>query len=156
PPRHQRLNPCEAELAEIKPINESVDRPNRIVFRHIIVQQGREQCALAAIAALHETCHRWPRRFTKESYHQWSFHTGWGESGHLDRATKTRMPHRTKVPRRTASPLRWWIAEHPFDCIQALHGLKTSCLAHLCIKLVVRITSARSTHVQRFVNIRRH
>jgi hypothetical protein len=30
PPRDQRLNPCEAKLAEIKPIRESVDRPNRI------------------------------------------------------------------------------------------------------------------------------
>src|SRR5206468_10261050 len=56
PPRDQRLNPCEAKRAEIKPVHESVDRANRIVFGHIIVQQGREKCALAAIAALHKPC----------------------------------------------------------------------------------------------------
>jgi hypothetical protein len=67
PARDQRLNPCEAKRAEIKPIHESVDRANRVIFDHIIVQQGWEKCALAAIAALHERVIDHPRRFIEES-----------------------------------------------------------------------------------------
>jgi hypothetical protein len=67
PARREGLNAVEAELGEIKPLDEDVDRADRIIVADIVVKHGREQRALAAIAALHKPRHRCPRRFTRGS-----------------------------------------------------------------------------------------
>ena len=52
--------PDEAELAEIEPVDENVDRAHRIVLGHVVVKQRREQRALPPINPFHKPCHRSP------------------------------------------------------------------------------------------------
>ena len=60
PARVERLDASEAELVEIEPVDEHVDRTHGIVLRHVVVEQRREQCALPAIDPFHEPCHYSP------------------------------------------------------------------------------------------------
>ena len=49
-PTHcEGLNAVEAELGEIQPIHKDIDRPDRIVLAHIVIQHRREQRALPAV-----------------------------------------------------------------------------------------------------------
>ena len=56
--RVEWLDADEAELVEIKPVHEHVDRANGVVLGHVVVEQRREQCALPAIDPFHEPDHR--------------------------------------------------------------------------------------------------
>jgi len=65
--RVEWLDPDEAELVEIEPVDEHVDRTHGIVLRHVVVEQRREQRALPAIDPFHESRSVAPRRFIGES-----------------------------------------------------------------------------------------
>src|SRR6185312_7912811 len=58
PPRVEWLNASKAELVQIEPVDEHINRTHRIVLGHVVVEQCREQRALSAINPLHESCHR--------------------------------------------------------------------------------------------------
>ncbi len=81
PSRRQRLDTAEAELSQVKLINEDIDRPDRIVIAQIVIQSLREQSALAAIITHHKARHQSPRQITEESYHPRRFHTAWVNFG---------------------------------------------------------------------------
>ena len=53
----QRRNPTKAKLAKIKTFNESINRTNRIVLGHVVVQHGWEKCALAPVNPFHIAGH---------------------------------------------------------------------------------------------------
>jgi hypothetical protein len=57
-----------AELGKIQPIDKNIDRPDRIVLTHIIVQKCGEQHALPAIYPLNKSASSDPPKFTWESY----------------------------------------------------------------------------------------
>ena len=62
-PTHcEGLNAVEAELGEIQPIHKDIDRPDRIVLAHIVIQHRREQRALPAIRPLNKALHPIPRK----------------------------------------------------------------------------------------------
>ena len=54
PPLFQRRNPPKAKPAKIKTFNESVNRTNRILLGYVVVERGREKCALAPVNPLHK------------------------------------------------------------------------------------------------------
>jgi hypothetical protein len=56
--RVEWLDADKAQLVEIKPIHEHVDRANGVVLGHVVVEHRREQCALPAIDPFHEPRHR--------------------------------------------------------------------------------------------------
>src|SRR5690348_2468652 len=62
------LDPFEAELGEIEPIDERVDRPNWIILVDPVFQTFRKQRALAAIYSLDEALHPIPPQIAMESY----------------------------------------------------------------------------------------
>src|SRR6267378_6116190 len=90
PSRRQRLDTAEAELSQVKLINEDIDRPDRIVIAQIVIQPLRKQSALAAIIAHHKARHQSPRQITEESYHPRRFHTAWVKS-RRDGSRRTRL-----------------------------------------------------------------
>jgi hypothetical protein len=79
--------PDKAELVQIKPVHEYVDRTHRIVLGYVVVQQRREQCALTAIHPFHEPRMVAPSDSPENHSIGRSFHTAW--------AIK-RLPHRNK------------------------------------------------------------
>ena len=57
-PRLEWLDANEAELIQIEPVDEHIDRTHRIVLGHVVVEQRGEQRALTAINPFHESRHR--------------------------------------------------------------------------------------------------
>src|SRR6516164_4564452 len=57
-PRLEWLDANEAELIQIEPVDEHINRTHRIVLGHVVVEQCGEQRALSAINPLHESRHR--------------------------------------------------------------------------------------------------
>jgi hypothetical protein len=52
-PRVEWLDANEAELIQIEPVDEHINRTHRIVLGHVVVEQCGEQRALNAFAAVH-------------------------------------------------------------------------------------------------------
>ena len=67
PPLVERLYVGEAELAEVEPVDERIDRTDRIVLAHIVVELRWKHSALPAIQPLDKSRHRRPRRFSVRS-----------------------------------------------------------------------------------------
>src|SRR5262245_37971389 len=56
------LDADEAELVEIEPIDEHVDRPNRVVLGDIVIEPRGEHRRLPPVDPFHKSSHRNPRR----------------------------------------------------------------------------------------------
>src|SRR5262245_32324953 len=56
------LDADEAELVEIEPIDEHVDRPNRVVLGDIVIEPRGEHRRLPPVDPFHKSSHRSPRR----------------------------------------------------------------------------------------------
>ena len=54
PTSFQRRKPTKAKLAQIKTVDESINRANQVVLGHIFFKFGWEQTALASSNPLHE------------------------------------------------------------------------------------------------------
>ena len=54
PPRVEWLNASKAELVQIEPVDEHINRTHRIVLGHVVVKHGREKCALASVNPFHK------------------------------------------------------------------------------------------------------
>jgi len=81
PTRCEGRNAVEAELGEIQPIDEDIDRPHRIVLAHIVIQHRGKQRDLLAIRPLNKALHPIPRIspgiIARESIQTEPFHTAW-------------------------------------------------------------------------------
>src|SRR5215475_11831278 len=98
-PRLEWLDANEAELIQIEPVDEHINRTHRIVLSHVVVEQRGEQRALSAINPLHEARHRSsPADSLQNNSRGRSFHTAWVQS--------RRSPH--------ALPCRLWAQERSF------------------------------------------
>ena len=65
-PSHvQRFDRLEAQLLQIKPLDERIDDANRIVFADPVIEASRQQRKLPPIRPLDEPRHLSPRRFSK-------------------------------------------------------------------------------------------
>src|SRR5262249_34385620 len=82
PPSFQRDKPTKAELAKIKTLNESVNRPNQIIVGYIVLKCRWEQTALAPInpppRSLTSSAPDPPIHAQNHSI-GWTFHTAWAK-----------------------------------------------------------------------------
>jgi hypothetical protein len=56
--RRRRLDTLEAQASKVQRVNEHVDRPDRVLFRHPVIEELRQQHALTAILTLDKALHR--------------------------------------------------------------------------------------------------
>jgi hypothetical protein len=57
PAERERLHAFKPECCQVQAIDEDIDRPNRIVIADVVIENGREQCALRMIQTLYEPRH---------------------------------------------------------------------------------------------------
>jgi hypothetical protein len=57
PARRRRVNPNEAELAQVKPVNEDLDHTNRILRFNAVVKTRGQQGHLGSLLAFDESLH---------------------------------------------------------------------------------------------------
>src|SRR5436190_23666253 len=71
------IDPPDAVLSQIEPLDKDVNHANRIVLANPVFQAFRKQRALPAIRALNEAPHpTLPRIISRESHQKRRFHTG--------------------------------------------------------------------------------
>src|ERR1700722_14042945 len=79
------LDADEAELVEIKTLDEHLDRSHRVILGHVVIKRRWKQCALIAIQPLNKELHHIPRKssgiLSRESPQTERFHTAWAHGG---------------------------------------------------------------------------
>ncbi len=61
PPCRLGHNPLEPQRPELQIVDEHIDHPDRVLFRHVVIETLRKQDALTAILTLDKAPHRRPQ-----------------------------------------------------------------------------------------------
>ena len=89
----RQIDPDEAEIVEIKTVDEYVDRSYRVILGHVVIERRRKQSALPPIQSLNKALHQIPRNslgiVSRESPPTERFHTAWAQSGQTERLRRS-------------------------------------------------------------------